>query len=151
MKMNKLSVVIGASIWLCSAAAFAGPINLNCPAGTKQTQTQAMEIGCAKIGAAPTTKFEGRVVRLHANGVVAEEGQQAKGLRVGTWTFFDEQGKKTVVVEFKESRIHGKRTEFFATGQVKKVEQYENDTKVAVLQEFDITGKAITTTAAATK
>lgn len=151
MKMNKLSVVIGASISLFSAAAYAGPVNLNCPAGTKQTQTQAMEIGCAKIGAAPTTKFEGRVVRLHPNGVVAEEGQQAKGLRVGTWTFFDEQGKKTVVVEFKASRIHGKRTEFYPTGQVKLVEQYDNDTKVGESQQFDLTGKAITPTAAAAK
>lgn len=143
MNTSKWSIVVGA---LCfSGLALAAPIDLNCPAGTHQVQTAQLEIGCQADGASSQKAFEGRVVRLHPNGVKAEEGTQANGMRVGTWTFYDEKGNKTVAVELKDSQVHGKRTEFYPNGVVKKVETFQGDRRVGEPQLFDVTGKAITT------
>lgn len=144
MKKTLMSIVVGASLSFSGAALAADPIQLACPAGTKQVKTSQLEIGCQAKGAGPMKAFEGPVVRLHPNGVKAEEGQQANGLRVGTWTFYDEKGNKTVTVQLQDSQVHGKRTEFWANGMVKKVETFEHDRRVGDAQEFDQTGKLIT-------
>ncbi|MFL5318880.1 MAG: toxin-antitoxin system YwqK family antitoxin [Myxococcaceae bacterium] len=135
---------------LAGTAAFAAdPIKLNCPAGTTQQMSPSKDgFGCVGKGAKHTAVTQGPVVFIHPNGVKALEGRQEGNFRVGTWTAYDENGVKTEVFEMKRSVRDGKATQFYPNGAVKKVEQYKDGQLVAVLQQFDANGQAVTTTAA---
>lgn len=145
--MNLKIAIIGAA--LVSSAAFAAAPTLNCPAGTTQQMTRAKDAyGCFAPGAHEQAVTQGPVVTLHPNGMKSAEGQQAGNFRVGTWTFFNEQGVKTHTAELARGQWNGTTTFFYSTGKVQKIEQYSDGKFVALLKEFDASGKVIATTAA---
>ena len=145
--MNKLSIAIGAAALLFGSAAFATePVSLNCPKGSVQSAGLVGEkVSCVdKAGKV----VPGPMALRHPNGKIAALGQSDGHVKTGLWTVFNDKGQKDFTVTFKASRYHGTKTEFFATGQVKRISQFDNGAPVGEVKEFDITGKLVSTVAA---
>lgn len=141
----KKMMMMGVAALGFATAAYAGPTQLNCPAGSAEKLIAGENLLCTgsdgKIVAGPE-------IMLYPNGKKMAEGQVDKdGSRTGTWTLFNEQGVKTHTIQFQKGDFHGKWTEFFPNGMAKRVVSYNAGMKVSA-QEFDSTGKLVTTTAA---
>jgi hypothetical protein len=118
---------------------------LQCPAGTQRAGglTSPYEASlCLKLGRDGARTFHGPYVGYFKDsGKVQAMGQFENGLRVGTWTFFDETGAKVGETNFKADEYHGARVEFFADGKVKLEESFVMGKREGARREFSPTGE----------
>lgn len=84
-----------------------------------------------------------KVTWYYENGVVAEEGFYLNGKKHGTWTSFDENGKKAVVANWASDKKDGNFYIMHSNGKVKYHIVYSNSKKV-VASEWDENGVLIT-------
>lgn len=123
---------------LLSGGAFAAEgVSLRCPAGTKQVGGKVDGVYCARLTAqGSVARAHGPYAGFHASGQKLVEGQYVDGLKVGTWTFYDEAGRVTGQTEFSEGVYHGKRVQFFPSGSPRLVEEYSRAQRNGAVQEF---------------
>ncbi|MCY1021690.1 toxin-antitoxin system YwqK family antitoxin [Pyxidicoccus sp. MSG2] len=146
MLSTKLIRVLTLGLAFAAPAAMAGDTaaKLNCPAGTAQAGTKAEGFTCVKANAKAGTQLaHGAYVEYHPNGKVSAQGQFVDGLKVGTWTFFDESGNKRSTAEFKDGGWDGQRVMYFPNGKPRLVEQYQNGKKNGVTKEMAEDGRVI--------
>jgi hypothetical protein len=95
-----------------------------CPAGSRSMQDlEDLALFCTiGKGGEKMLQKAGPYQSFWANGVRKSQGQYLDGLRTGAWAFFDEQGAKSLEIEFKADEFHGRRVEYFPNGTV-RVEQ----------------------------
>ncbi|MCP3143664.1 toxin-antitoxin system YwqK family antitoxin [Pyxidicoccus xibeiensis] len=146
MLSTKLIRTLALGLALASPAAMAGDTaeKLSCPAGTTQAGTKAEGLSCVKANArAGTQTAHGAYVEYHPNGKKAAQGQFVDGLKVGTWTFYDEAGNKRSTAEFKQGNWHGQRVMFFTNGKPRLVEEYQDGSKHGLVKELAEDGRVI--------
>lgn len=98
---------------------------LSCVGGARLMQDlEDLSVFCTsgKTTGAGFLQKAGPYQSFWANGKLRSQGQYLEGLRTGKWAFFDEQGAKSLEIEFKANEFHGRRVEFFPNGTV-RVEQ----------------------------
>lgn len=83
-----------------------------------------------------------KVTWYYDNGTVAEEGFYLNGKKHGTWTSYDEQGKKTALANWLSDKKEGKSFIMYENGNVKYEIVYSDNKKISAT-EFDETGKAV--------
>jgi len=130
----KTKLIIGVMA-LFAVPAFAGDLNLNCPAGTTQVggpNSRMESAGCATTAANGERSYTGPFIVYWTNGMKQAEGTMANNQRVGLWTTFDKTGVKTGEVTFKADQWDGQRVKFHANGQKQLVETYNAGERVAV-------------------
>lgn len=136
---------VGVMVIALSSSALANEsIKLDCPAGTKQVNTQSA-IACVKSGSSATEGMNthGPLVLLSKSGKKESVGQTENGFRTGLWTFYDENGNKTGTANFKGGNFHGEVKELFPNGAVRKVEQYVEGLRHGTAKEFSQDGKVV--------
>jgi antitoxin component YwqK of YwqJK toxin-antitoxin module len=148
MVLKKWSKVLGVVVAMASVpgALAAESVKLNCPAGTKQANSAGGKVAdivaCVKTdgkGFSP----HGPTVYLYPSGAKQAEGPSEGGFRTGSWTFYDEQGRKTGSASFKHSNFHGEVVELHANGKVKKVEHSAEGLRQGTAKEFSEDGKLV--------
>ncbi|WP_434389314.1 toxin-antitoxin system YwqK family antitoxin [Melittangium boletus] len=148
MSLKKWTGVVGVfAAMVVAPISFAkDSTDLNCPSGTRQERKANKKLGdmaaCIKTDVKEFTPH-GTTVYFHPNGMKQAEGLSENGLRTGLWTFFDEKGQKTGTANFKRSNFHGEVTELFASGTVKKVEQYADGLRQGMVKEFSADGRLV--------
>jgi hypothetical protein len=95
-----------------------------CPVGSRSMQDlEDFALFCTNgKGGGKMIQKAGPYQDFWANGAPKSQGQYVEGLRTGKWAFFDEQGAKSLEIEFKANEFHGRRVEYFPNGTV-RVEQ----------------------------
>lgn len=143
---SKLSFkAMSVAVLIMSSSAFASDaIKLDCPAGTKQVNTQSA-IACVKPGrsASGGLNTHGPMVLLSKSGKKESEGQTDNGFRTGLWTLYDANGNKTGTANFKGGNFHGEVTELHPNGKVRKVEQFSEGLRHGTSKEFSQDGKLV--------
>jgi hypothetical protein len=61
------------------------------------------------------------------DGVVSDSGSYLEGLKEGLWKYYHENGNLKISVNFKAGKMHGEKILLSSSGNVVKVEYYEND------------------------
>ncbi len=151
MRVTKWTKTLGAMVILTAAQAAlaASPVQLNCPAGTKQTggsdATHDMTM-CVKSEGPDKGTPHGPTVLFYPSGAKQAEGQAENGFRSGKWTLYDEKGNKTGTAMFKGGNFHGEVVELHPNGKVRKVEQYADGLREGTAKEFSADGKLVKVT-----
>lgn len=137
-------LTLGLAVAAPTAMAADTAAKLNCPAGTAQAGTQAEGLSCVKANAKKGTQLaHGAYVEYHPNGKLATKGQFADGLKVGTWTFYDEAGNVRSTAEFKDGGWDGKRVMYFPNGKPQLVEEYRDGRKHGLVKELAEDGRVV--------
>lgn len=147
-KKSLLTLPVGLAMLaapLTAGAAGGSSRSLDCPAGTTVRQVKEGrddKLFCTRgalVGGAHDA--EGPYKDFHPNGQVRSEGQYARGMRVGTWRYYDAEGHKTGETEFQGNGYHGRRVEFFANGQLKSEEHYVQGKREGLVKTFNEKGE----------
>lgn len=125
------------------AEAPAASRSLDCPTGTKQWGSVKDGLYCRKAQGAGMGEQHGPYRSFHPNGQVAAQGQYTDGFKTGQWSFFDADGHKRAEVPFVRSNYHGKRVDYFPTGERKGVEEYAHGRLHGMVQRFDQSGRVV--------
>lgn len=119
-------------------------VKLTCPTGAVQ-KSRSGSTFCVK--AAGSSKGEpqlhGPYVDFHSTGQKQSEGQYHDGARSGRWTFWDVNGVKSGETNFSGGDYHGERTQYFANGKPRMIEQYTKGRRDGLVQEYSEDGKLI--------
>lgn len=116
------------------------PGAMTCTGGTHQVMANGGTMsGCAKmVNGKPV--FTGPVVRLYDSGKVESLGQMENGQRTGKWVAYTKDGKLSAEIEFLADRLHGRRLEYNAAGQVVLDETWVNGKREGVQKMADAKG-----------
>jgi hypothetical protein len=137
MMLKKWTRVLGVvAVVAMAPAAMAASPKLNCPAGTRQSPGPEKGFDTTMCVRISDGKAHGPAVWFHPNGAKQAEGRSENGLRIGLWTFFDEQGNKTGTAQLKDGNFHGEVVELHRNGKVKKVERYVQNSREGAVEEF---------------
>jgi len=68
----------------------------------------------------------GTWMNYYPDGVVSDSGSYIEGLKEGLWKYFHENGNLKYSVNYKADKMHGERTLLTSSGDVVKVDYYEN-------------------------
>jgi antitoxin component YwqK of YwqJK toxin-antitoxin module len=146
MLSTKLIRMLTLGLALAAPAAMAGDTaaKLNCPAGTAQAGNKAEGFTCVKANVkAETQVAHGAYVEYHPNGKLKTQGQFENGLKVGTWTFYDEAGNMRSTAEFKAGGWDGQRVMYFPSGKPRLIEVYRDGKKNGVAKELAEDGRVV--------
>ncbi len=151
MLSSRLIRTMTLGLGLVGTAALAGEatskvetIKLNCPAETRQFGNPDDGIYCRKtVSIEGYNVPHGPYVSYFPNRQKRSEGQYFEGFRSGTWTFYDESGKKTGSTAFTGGNYHGKRVQYFASGKPRLMEEYVNGKRHGITQEFAEDGRLL--------
>ncbi|ATB49113.1 toxin-antitoxin system YwqK family antitoxin [Corallococcus macrosporus] len=146
MLVGNLMRALPLSLALMAPAALAeGPVGrVSCPAGTVQTGTKTEGLMCSRVDSKHgRSSAQGPYVAYHPNGKLAVRGQFENGLKVGTWTFFDEAGVLESTSEFKDGGWHGQRVRYFPNGKPQRIEEYREGRKNGLVKEFAQDGRVL--------
>lgn len=111
-----------------------------CQAGTRAVN-DGEAFYCVRAG--QDERLNGPYVGVHKNGMREAVGQYLNGERVGTWTYFDEQGTKVRTIDFRGDRYDGRYVEYHADGQVKSETVYVAGKRHGLMREFDAQGRTV--------
>lgn len=132
--------LVGFSL-LASGLAMAGD-KLNCPAGTRQAGSP--EAGSGLVSCVDANgNAQGPYVAYDDAGRVAARGTMKDNFRDGKTTYFNAKGQKIGETEFRGSRYHGKRVEYFANGRIKSERTYTDGGLEGSLREYDASGAVV--------
>ncbi len=140
--MHSIRKAVWAAVLAVPALSFASPLQLHCPAGTKQVGGQESRFEatlCVKTTS--EREFHGPYVVQYPNGQKRAEGQYENNARSGRWTFYDEKGAKTGETDFLAGNYHGRRVEFFPNGKPKLEETWVNGKRQGEVRTYDQMGK----------
>lgn len=114
-----------------------------CPAGTKQIGGPKTDFGayaCMKGTADGMRIMTGPMVSFDNAGHVVAIGQMEESFRVGTWKFFDVDGRLTGTTSFLKGEYDGLRVQYQADGKIKIQETWVNGKRQGAQKAFDAAG-----------
>ncbi len=93
--------------------------SLKCATGMKAV-SDGESLFCLAGAEKMAERRTGPFISLHKDGTKAGEGNYLNGNREGLWVFFDQQGNKTMEIEFKADNYNGKYVEFVAGRKIRE-------------------------------
>ena len=83
----------------------------------------------------------GKYTRFHENGKKAEEGQYEKHVAIGVWTKWNEQGVRVMETRFDRGKQQGVETEWYPSGKIKSQRSYAGGVRDGLTTIWDESGR----------
>jgi antitoxin component YwqK of YwqJK toxin-antitoxin module len=68
----------------------------------------------------------GTWMHYYPDGIVSDSGSYLEGLKEGLWKYYHENGALKNAINYKADKMHGEKILLSATGEIVKVDHYEN-------------------------
>lgn len=75
-------------------------------------------------------------IHFYSSGIKQSEGKYYRQKRDSTWKFFDERAKLRSIEEYLADSLHGEKKVFYPSGQVLKVERFDNGSPIGEFVEY---------------
>jgi len=83
------------------------------------------------------------LIAYYDNGIIQSKGNLINKKNEGEWTFFDKDGKKEIVQNYKSGLRHGKTLFYSPSGTITNEHYFRNDTMTGVSTSFYNNGKVL--------
>ena len=87
--------------------------------------------------------LDGESSAWYKNGQIRRKGYYNKGQISGKWTFWDEQGNKTLEAHYRHDTLNGTYIALYANGNIKEKGQYSANKQSGKWTRYDEDGKVI--------
>lgn len=74
-----------------------------------------------------TGEPNGLTTYYYKTGTRSSQGEMERGLKTGSWIYFNAEGDTTHLVDFKEGKLHGLLKAFYSNGELKEEKTFAND------------------------
>ena len=82
----------------------------------------------------------GTEIMYNQEGTIIQTGQNKKGIPVGTWIGYDEEGKNIVAKFYHKKGMERRYEQFHANGKLKSVTEYDEEGSITTKKKYDVNG-----------